>query len=32
VNTSATLLTAQDDAALVWLDPPQFSTLLSSQE
>jgi hypothetical protein len=32
VNTSATLLTAQEDAAVIWVgDPPQLRDLLSSQ-
>src|SRR5262245_29824545 len=33
VNGSTTLLATHDDAAVVtWLEPPQFSTLLSSHE
>ena len=32
VNGSATALTVQEDAAVIWVDPPQFSSLLLSHE
>ena len=32
VNASATLLTVQEDAAVIRVDPPQFSALLLSHE
>jgi len=32
LNGSATLLIIQEDAAVIWVDPPQFSSLLLSHE